>query len=261
MPIFFFSGNYKATTWPGYTSDKLRRDFLQLFLPSKHCKTRERDILRRRQISVLFQGISCDHLKLVYWGLLGFVLFQLQCFGALHQMCYKHCDCWHIRARLWEPHWVVRASRHHNLRKKCKSQVQLHKENHCPILQAKNCNCICYSGWLRNRTGTGNRNRRNRFSWNRKRNRNRRNRFPGTETGTVLSCFKTLLKHRKKPLLQRNRQNRKPELLEPFHPQTVTEPNQTGACICYFNANLTLYRQVKIATVGVSFWPHSTWSP
>ena len=44
------------------------------------------------------------------------------------------------------------------------------------------------AGLLRNRTGTGNRNRRNRLSRNRKRNRNRRNRFPGTETGTVLSC-------------------------------------------------------------------------
>ena len=66
------------------------------------------------------------------------------------------------------------------------------------------------SGWLRNRTGTGNRNRRNRFSRNRKRNRNRRNRFPGTETGTVLSCW-TVLKHRK-PLFA----------MEPPEPKTGT---------------------------------------
>ena len=78
----------------------------------------------------------------------------------------------------------------------------------------------------------GNRNRRNRFSRNRKRNRNRRNRFPGTEAGTVLFCY-TVLKHRK-PLFTeepRNRRNRKPEPLEPFNPQTATEPNRTGVSL------------------------------
>ena len=37
------------------------------------------------------------------------------------------------------------------------------------------------------------------------------------------------------PFLQRNRRNRKPEPLEPFHPQTVTEPNRTGASLGHFN--------------------------
>ena len=56
--------------------------------------------------------------------------------------------------------------------------------------------CRKMTGWPRNQTGTGNRNRRNRFCRNRTRNRNRRNRFP------------------------------KPEPLELFYPQTVTEPNR-----------------------------------
>ena len=34
-----------------------------------------------------------------------------------------------------------------------------------------------------------------------------------------------------RPPPQRNRRNRKPEPLEPFHPQTVTEPNRTGATL------------------------------
>ena len=73
------------------------------------------------------------------------------------------------------------------------------------------------TGWLRNRTGTGNRNRRNfpkpkaepeppePFSWNRKRNWNR---------PFLLNCTET----KKNLFLQRNRRNRKPEPLEPFHP-------------------------------------------
>ena len=61
--------------------------------------------------------------------------------------------------------------------------------------------------------------------------------FPGTERGTGTagtvfqepkpepsSLIKTVLNH-KKPFPQRNRRNRKPEPLEPFHPRTVTEPN------------------------------------
>ena len=43
--------------------------------------------------------------------------------------------------------------------------------------------------------------------------------------------------HTAKPFLQRNRQNRKPEPLEPFHPQTVTEPNRTGASLKMVKCN------------------------
>ena len=92
------------------------------------------------------------------------------------------------------------------------------------------------SGWLRNRTGTGNRNGRNRFSRNRNRNRRNGYRFPGTETGTgtVLSC-ETVLKHRKTFFAEEPNRNRKPERLQPFHPQTVAEPNRTGAFLFYRN--------------------------
>ena len=38
-------------------------------------------------------------------------------------------------------------------------------------------------------------------------------------------------KKKKKTFLQRNRRSRKPEPLEPFHPQTVTEPNRTEASL------------------------------
>ena len=68
------------------------------------------------------------------------------------------------------------------------------------------------------------------FGLNRKRNRNHRNRFPRkaeTGTATVLSC--ELHWNTENPFLQRNRRNRTPEPLEPFRPQTVTEPNRTGA--------------------------------
>ena len=57
------------------------------------------------------------------------------------------------------------------------------------------------------------------FSRNRNRNRNR---------PFLLNCTETHRK-KKKPSLQRNRQNRKPEPLEPFHLKTVAEPNRTGA--------------------------------
>ena len=100
--------------------------------------------------------------------------------------------------------------------------------------------CFCppfflSSGWPRNRTGTGNRNRRNRFCRNRKRNRNRRNRFSGTETGAFL------LKRywgTEMPSPRRNRQNRKPEPLEPFVPCTNrnrTEPNRGHPVSCNFS--------------------------
>ena len=84
------------------------------------------------------------------------------------------------------------------------------------------------SGWPRNRTGTGNRDRQNKFPkpkaepeppepFSRNRNRNRSFLLNFTET--------------QKTFLQRNRQNRKPEQIEPFHSQTVTEPNRTGASL------------------------------
>ena len=43
---------------------------------------------------------------------------------------------------------------------------------------------------------------------------------------SVKMCWNT-----EKPFLQRNRRNRKPEPLEPFHPRTVTEPIRTGASL------------------------------
>ena len=55
------------------------------------------------------------------------------------------------------------------------------------------------------------------FSRNRNRNRNR-------------PLCEIVLKHRRTPSLE-EQGNRKPELLEPFHPQTVTEPNRTGATL------------------------------
>ena len=51
------------------------------------------------------------------------------------------------------------------------------------------------------------------FSRNRNRNRNR---------SFLSNCTETP----KNPLPQKNRRNRKPEPLEPFHPQTATEPNR-----------------------------------
>ena len=62
--------------------------------------------------------------------------------------------------------------------------------------------------------------------------------FPETEsgTGTTGTVFQEpkpepffpvkLYWNTEKPFLQRNRQNRKPEPLEPFPSQTVTEPNR-----------------------------------
>ena len=35
-------GFHKAVTWPGYARDRLQRNFLELFLPSKHSKAREK---------------------------------------------------------------------------------------------------------------------------------------------------------------------------------------------------------------------------
>ena len=64
--------------------------------------------------------------------------------------------------------------------------------------------------------------------------------FPETEsgTGTAGTVFQEpkpepepsfpakLYWNKENPFLQRNRRNRKPEPLEPFHPRTVTEPNR-----------------------------------
>ena len=69
--------------------------------------------------------------------------------------------------------------------------------------------------------------------------------FPETESGpeppepfhrnrnrpSLLNCTET----QKNPLSQRNRQNRKPEPLEPFHPQTVTEPNWGLPAKCFLS--------------------------
>ena len=75
--------------------------------------------------------------------------------------------------------------------------------------------------------------------------------FPETEsgTGTAGTVFQEpkpepepffpvkLYRNTDKPFLQRNRRNRKPEPLEPFHPQTVTEPNRTGASLIFSHRN------------------------
>ena len=57
------------------------------------------------------------------------------------------------------------------------------------------------------------------FSKNRNRNRNR-------------PFSVKLYWNAEKPFLQRNRRNRKPEPVEPFHPQTVTEPNRGLPVFC-----------------------------
>ena len=49
---------------------------------------------------------------------------------------------------------------------------------------------------------------------------------------TGLVAFQTQTQNRR-PRNRRNRRNRKPEPLEPFHNRTVTEPNRTGATLCY----------------------------
>ena len=124
-----------------------------------------------------------------------------------------------------------------------------HPCNFTCLYNTPSLHTIEIAGWLRNRTGTGNRNRRNRFSRNRKRNRNRRNRLPRNRNRNrnrpfLLDCTETQKK--KKNLLQWNRRNRKPEPLEPFHPQTVTEPNRTGA-------SLKLSQNFLTVTIGNYF--------
>ena len=54
----------------GYQRDRLRRNFLELFLPSKHSKTRETRTFKKaptfwRFLCALLQGValSCDHLS------------------------------------------------------------------------------------------------------------------------------------------------------------------------------------------------------
>ena len=59
---------------------------------------------------------------------------------------------------------------------------------------------------------------------NQKQNRKRQNHFPGTQSGTVPSCW-TVLKHRKLPLLKGAASTETPEPLEPFQPKTITEPD------------------------------------
>ena len=56
--------------------------------------------------------------------------------------------------------------------------------------------------------------------------------FPETEIGTAGTVFQEPKPEpEQNPFLQKNRQNRKPEPLEPFHPQTITEPNRTEASL------------------------------
>ena len=86
--------------------------------------------------------------------------------------------------------------------------------------------------------------------------------FPGTErgTGTAGTVFQEP-KPEPKPsfpvklywnteslFLQRNRRNRKPEPLEPFHPQTVTEPNRTGATLSLLNCTENLEKMAQKST-------------
>ena len=91
-------------------------------------------------------------------------------------------------------------------------------------------------------TGTA----RNRFRRNRNRNRNR----PPCET---------VLNHTKTPR-SRNCRNRKPEPLEPFHPQAVTEPNRTGATLIISCAEkIILIKSCKETGLHYSYeFPHST---
>ena len=77
--------------------------------------------------------------------------------------------------------------------------------------------------------------------------------FPETEsrTGTAGTVFQEpkpepepsfpvkLYWNTENRFLQRNRRNRKPEPLEPFHPQTVTEPNRTGASLQFWGSAKT----------------------
>ena len=37
----------RAATWPGYTRDRLQMNFLELFLPSKHRRTRDKRTLKK----------------------------------------------------------------------------------------------------------------------------------------------------------------------------------------------------------------------
>ena len=85
------------------------------------------------------------------------------------------------------------------------------------------------TGWRRNRTGTGNRNCRNHFVQEPKsepepffknRNSNRNSAIPLNYTEMC-----------KKTLSQRDRRNRKPEPLEPFHARGVTELQRTRATL------------------------------
>ena len=52
--------------------------------------------------------------------------------------------------------------------------------------------------------------------------------FQGPKPEPELSFSVNLYWNTEKPFLHRNHRNRKPEPLEPFHPQTATEPNRTG---------------------------------
>ena len=85
------------------------------------------------------------------------------------------------------------------------------------------------------------------FSRNRKRNQSRRNCFPGTETGTVLSCW-TVLKHRN-PLLAEEQPEPKTGT-DRSVPPLKQYPNRTGASLSW--SSTILDRERKLNT---NFFP------
>ena len=66
----------------------------------------------------------------------------------------------------------------------------------------------------------------------RNRSRNYRNRFSGTETGTRPFCYNSTAETQENFFPQRNRWNRKPELLKRSRARTVTEPNRGHPVFC-----------------------------
>ena len=158
-----------------------------------------------------------------FWGS-GGVLYSLGGAGGCNTIAFAS-TCSFLLAvgnRVWAPTWTVNNKSEPPRRgRKTGAAQKLSKLVLETFFRERKL-----TGWLRNRTGTGNRNRRNRFSRNRKRNRNRRNRFPGTETWTGTSFLLDCAETQKRPFAMEPNRNRKPEPLEPFHPQTVTEPNR-----------------------------------
>ena len=81
--------------------------------------------------------------------------------------------------------------------------------------------------------------------------------FWGTETGTGTPSFPLKMYwNTEKPFLQRNRRNQKPEPIEPFHPQTVTEPNRG-----YSEKELLALWSCPSSTRSIRNPPDSAWKP